>query len=340
MRVQHKNHFTPLHLALSYERFDIARVLLKNGATANSKDNFGRTPLHLVAKGKYNFEQDRIGIAQLLLERGADVHAHDNDNVTPLHLACYDWRVAIARVLLDGGAAPNSKGNLGRIPLHSVAAGGYLYSKDDGIRVAQLLLERGTDVDALDEDNTTPLYLASFYGKVELVRVLLDSGATTNSKGTQGRTALHAVAEGDCYSRDDGVLVAKALLESGADVNTLDSDNETPLHLASYLRKAEMILALLTAGANASARNAQGRTPLHLVAQGPYFSEGHGVGVAQLLLEYGVDVNAQDRNHATPSDLASYYEMKEIGSLLLHYGGKINAKIDRATQLQLGLDGE
>lgn len=333
--VQHKHHLTPLHFASLYGRLDIARVLLDHGATVNSEDKFGRTPLHLMAEGTANFEQDRVRVAQLLLESGADVNAKDNDHATPLHLASDNGRIAIARVLLDGGAASNSKGYKGRTPLHLVTRGIYLYSHDDGIHVAQLLLERGADVNAQDEDNRTPLHLATYYKKAEIARVLLDGGAATNLKGNQGRTPLHLVSEG-YFSGGD--VLARLLLERGADVNVTDDDNETPLHLASYIGAVEMVLVLLNAGANASAENAQGRTPLHLVSQCPYESRGDGVGVAQLLLEHGTDVNAQDKNYATPFDLASYHGKTRIASLLLHCGGKSNAKIDKhPTPPRLGL---
>jgi ankyrin repeat protein len=153
--------------------------------------------------------------------------------------------------------------------------------------------------------------------------VLLDAGATTNLKANQGWTPLHAVAEGgDYYSKGNGVLLAQLLLERGADVNAQDDDSRTSLHIASYFGRADMVRVLLSAGANASAENAQGQTPLHLVPQGPYFSQGDGVDATQLLLEHGVDVNAQDKNHATPSNLASCYGRTKIATLLLQYGGK------------------
>ena len=180
-----KNGQTPLHLASLYGRLDIAQVLLDHRATTDLPDRFGRTPLHMVVEGTYNFEQDRIRTARLLLDLGADVNAQDEDNATPLHLASYDGRVETARFLLERDANPNSKDNQGRTPLHSVAEDRYLYSEDDGIRVVQLLLEHGADVNAQDEDNLSPLHVASYHGRVEIVRVLLDGGATTSLKGNQ-----------------------------------------------------------------------------------------------------------------------------------------------------------
>ena len=320
-------HQTPLHSASLYGRFDIVRLLLDHGATANSEDRFGRTPLHLVAEGEQNLEQDRVRAAQLLLDRGADVNAQDEDGATPLHLASHLGRIDIARVLLDRGATTNSTGSKGRTPLHSVAQGRHLHSTDDGIRVAQLLLERGADANALDEDKRTPLHLASYHGKVEIAQVLLDGGASVNSMGDQGQTPLHVVANG--YSRDDDVLVAQLLLERGADVIAPNDANQTPLHLASNSGGLKMVQVLLNAGANASAKDYQGQTPFHVMSQGPYGSRGDVAGIARLLLEHGADVGAQlgDKNDATSSDSSSEVRI-EIEHPLFRPRDKANTRID------------
>ncbi|KAF8476566.1 ankyrin repeat-containing domain protein, partial [Russula ochroleuca] len=63
--------------------------------------------------------------------------------------------------------------------------------------VAQLLLEHGADVNARiehggDDDNgRTPLHTAANYGRVEVVRVLLEHGANVGAEDNKGRTPLH-----------------------------------------------------------------------------------------------------------------------------------------------------
>ena len=249
---------------------------------------------------------------------------------TPLLLALFYGRLDIARVLLDGGATtPNS--DFDWPSLHVVLRGIYDFEQDR-INVVRLLLEHGADVHAQDKVHATPLQLASCNGMVEIARILLDAGATTNSKSLLGRSPLHAAVEGRPSSFiNNHVLLAKLLLEHGAELDMLDDDDRTPLHLASYFGKVEMALTLLNAGAYTNAMDAEGQTPLHLVVVSRFLddSQGDRVGIAQLLLDHGADMNAKDHNRATSLDLASIHERTEIIALFLQYGGKGDAaKID------------
>lgn len=51
------------------------------------------------------------------------------------------------------------------------------HQHDNHVDVAQLLLEKGTDVNAMDTDGVTALHLAAKYGYVEFAQLLLENGA-------------------------------------------------------------------------------------------------------------------------------------------------------------------
>jgi ankyrin repeat protein len=79
-------------------------------------------------------------------------------------------------------------------------------------------------------------------------------------------------------------------------------------------------------GANANAENDEGKTPLHLVSQGDYDSQENGVVIARLLLQRGVDVHVQDKDHDTPLHLAAFSGRLEIAGVLLDHGANVNAE--------------
>ena len=83
---------------------------------------------------------------------------------------------------------------------------------------------------------------------------------------------------------------------------------------------------LLDHGANLNAENDEGKIPLHLVSQDDYDSQEHGVDIAQLLLQRGVDVHSQDKDHDTPLHSAAFSGMLEIARVLLDRGADVNAE--------------
>ena len=137
----------------------------------------------------------------------------------------------------------------------------------------------------VQDNQQIPLRLASLFGWVEMVRILLHRGATANSMDDRGRTLLHQVAGSKYCSRPNDVRIAQLLLEHGADVNAQDDDNTTPLHVASYHGRVDLVRVLLDHGATPNFPGSLGRTPLHLVAGSRYDPDDNGVCIAKLLLE-------------------------------------------------------
>jgi ankyrin repeat protein len=245
---------TPLHSAALSGTLEIARVLLDRGANANVENKRGRTPLHQVARGKYESQEHGVAIAQLLLERGANVQARDEDSNTALHYAAFNERLEIAKVLLDHAVNTAVENERGETTLHLVSQSRHI-SQEHGVGIVRLLLERGEDVNASDRYQNTAVHSASRLGKLEIVRVLLDHGATAGSENDEAQTPLHIVSQGGYWFQDNGLGVARLLLERGADMHAQDKDYATPLHLACHRGRLDIARILLEYDAQAQAEN-------------------------------------------------------------------------------------
>ena len=90
----------------------------------------------------------------------------------------------IAEFLLDMGMNPNHINCHGTTLLHSMA-------QEGNLRKAQLLLDRGATIDAVDEEfRSTPLGLAARWGQREMVGLLLERGADPNLADAPWATPL------------------------------------------------------------------------------------------------------------------------------------------------------
>jgi ankyrin repeat protein len=58
---------------------------------------------------------------------------------------------------------------------------------------AKLLIEKGADVNAKNNNGWTPLYAAAIGDHTETVKLLIDKGADVNVKDSSGKTILHGI---------------------------------------------------------------------------------------------------------------------------------------------------
>ncbi|WP_345160104.1 ankyrin repeat domain-containing protein [Pontibacter saemangeumensis] len=137
---------------------------------------------------------------------------------------------------------------------------GTTYEPEVRFKTVALLLRKGANVNAQDEDGKTALhYLVSSsrikselyeMEQVQLLDTLLNNGADPNIQDKEGNTVL-AQALQATIGQHIGIMELEKLLQSGANPNSKNSEGKTPLMLACEINaNYEVIVALLQAGAD------------------------------------------------------------------------------------------
>jgi ankyrin repeat protein len=114
---------------------------------------------------------------------------------TALMMAAFKRNTPAALALLERGAKVNRKG---WSPLHYAGAG-------DAADIARVLIARGAALDARAPGGLTPLMMAAREGQESAVAVLLEAGANTSLKSSDGMTAA------DFADRMDKPRIVKAI---------------------------------------------------------------------------------------------------------------------------------
>lgn len=126
-------------------------------------------------------------------------------------------------------------------------------------RLGQLLDRDPGLAGARTATGETPLHYAAASHQAGALELLIQRGADVRAMDDQGRTPLHVAA------LSPNRKLVDLLLAAGADPDAADHAGDTPLHRAARLGRGEVIRALLEAGANASATNAKSETILHVL---------------------------------------------------------------------------
>jgi len=242
--------------------------------------------------------------------KDVDMNVTNCEETPLLHLACQYGTRWIVDTLLTQRA---SISRYNKLHLHTTLQVAAYYGRPD---VVSLLLDRGAVIDVVTGYYGTALCAAAYSGNIELVLLLLDRGAYVNAiAGGHYGTALCAAASGSKME------VASLLLERGADVNIDAGHYGTALCAAAYSGNIELVLLLLGRGAYVNA-----------IAGGYYGTAmcaaayGGKLEVASLLLDRGADINVvSGGDYGTALCAAAHGGKPEVVSLLLDRGADVNA---------------
>jgi len=103
------------------------------------------------------------------------------------------------------------------------------------LEACEKFLEEGADVNARDEDGSTPLLWAVLSGSQEVVELLIARGADINGKNNEGESPLHWAAI------SGNIKIAEVLLAKGAQVNVKDIFGVTPMRSAILNEDKDLI---------------------------------------------------------------------------------------------------
>jgi ankyrin repeat protein len=208
--------FTVLHEAVHMNRYEIAQILIENGANISAKPL--ETPIMVAAGFIGTSSPCGEDMFDLLINAGADVNAPGHSGMTPLHVAARAGNTLAIRCLLNNGAGVTISIQDDRClqPIHYACSnhnaaihrrwyceqGGHTcwgcYEGDNNIDmrpIIKLLLENGADVNASGNSRNTPIFHAIYSRVPERVRLLLDMGADLTWENTDGLSVFQAAAD-------------------------------------------------------------------------------------------------------------------------------------------------
>ena len=201
-------------------------------------------------------------------------------------------------------------------PQQVYTAGGYFVSplgaalSGEHLKIAEMLHERGADVDVQGSVNRTLLYGASCSGHFEICHWLLSRSANPNVRDVFDWTPLHSAAQ---FGHAE---VSRLLLQYKADIYVCVNDGQTPLHLATQDGHVNVARLLLEHGADVNARDKSRNTPLLRAVNGQHLE------AVCLLVEHGADIDAEDDAGRTAFQVASERGYHDIAKLLSDHGSK------------------
>ena len=314
--------YTPLHWASFRGSLEVIDILLRNGAEMIVQNNAGETVLHTCMHYASHEE-----IVALLLARGAPANMTDCNGRSALHEAARKGFKYNVHSLLHNGANIDIQDNQGWTALQHAASAGH----DD---IVQQLLERKPILghpsyrSLLESARLRDAIKAKDIPLAQ--RLLGEESISVDSTSRLGRTALHHAAKNGLRE------IVKGLIQRGASVNATIPDSTynnwvgylghipheayecawiTPLHNAVGEGHVEVTEILLRSGADLNAAGGPGYTPLSVAVHA-----GHA-NVVKILLDHGADFRTKDRSDS-PSQLSWSVLLghEDIARLLLEHG--------------------
>ena len=266
----------------------------------------GQTPLTLA------IEEGLDQVVEQLLQKGADPSRPNSSGKTPLVLAEEKGNQSIIGLLrnatalsrkrkLEGGEESLAKQQkTTRTPLTLCV------EKGDFQGVKKCIEAEKVDINEVDDEEDSPLFLAATLNQIEIAEYLVQKGADVNAGGPSGRIPpLHEAAHLGHFE------IAKMLLQNGAVV--VEKADDTPFHLAARAENQKVMELLIQHKVPVDILDKDGWTPLYGAIACP--------SSVAFLLHAKADVNRLNgQEEQTALHYAISHNITDTGPLLLDHG--------------------
>jgi len=187
-------------------------------------------------------------VVDKLIAAGANVQETSWRQETALILAIQNENYDTARRLVQVHGASVNPINIRSVETTAL----YVAVKQGNVPMATFLLDNGANINT---QIASPHYLlrqAANHNDLDMIRLLVDRGASVNQRDLNGSTALHLLAGARGPEAADAI---RFLLSRGADVNARDDEANTPLMIAVFLYRYDAVWAILEFNPDLSLRN-------------------------------------------------------------------------------------
>jgi ankyrin repeat protein len=238
--------------------------------------------------------------------RDFNVNYRTDANETALAMAIIYNDTNFAHFLIENGADLFAISGSGNHHLHYLALTGNL-------KLLNTFIDAGIPINALSQRGTTALSLAVNRLDYAFSRALLEAGANSSTKASDGRTALNEAM----YIGDKEMI--KLILENST--GGIDIHQHTDLLVdAARALTPDVLDLLLNQGANINAISSAGETPL---INAIHFSNPEAFS---FLIEQGADVNllTQFGKSALTTVINNKKSQPELLTILIQNGAELN----------------
>ena len=215
----------------------------------------------------------------------------DDDGNSPLHIATKYDCANLVTYFLFLNSDINLKNKLNETPMKIAVIRKYY-------QIMNILIDNGADTETEDYNGNRPLHIAAENGMRGMAEKLIEKGCDKEARNQYGQTALLiAIEKGD-------MQMFKLLVDLGCDIHACDNGMKTALHYAAKYGRDDIAEYLIENDFDLESVDKNGNTPLHIACF------HNNPGVIKLLMMAGADIYRKNNRKEKPLDL-SYRDESE-----------------------------